>query len=45
VVKEEGLDVDDNAAQLVNALLEMVWLLLLTVVVPETPLEPPWLYE
>jgi hypothetical protein len=37
--------VDDDAVQLVNVLIEMVWLLLLTVVSPETELEPCVQYE
>ncbi len=40
----ETPDVDD-AVQVVNVLLEMVWLLLLTVVLPETVLETPNMYE
>ena len=35
------LDVDDDAVQLVNVLLETVKLLLLTVALPEKPLPPP----
>ncbi len=34
-------DVNDNALQLVSVLLEMVKLLLLTMVGPDTVLEPP----
>ena len=42
---EPDEDVNDDAVQLVNVLLEMVLLLLLTVVGPEPVLEPPPLYE
>jgi hypothetical protein len=38
-------NVDDDAVQLVNVLLEIRKLLLLTLVRPETVLEPPALYE